>query len=392
MPEGPIAFDGKEYRYSKGERLYIDRLAESFKEVIIISFVLREGDPFYESCIHSAFKSQNISIKELPGTHNKKISVFRKSLQFLFLFYRILIFSRKADLFYFFLPSYPSFLGWVSCKITGKKHIVYGADDWQQASESMFKWDHLKNTYFYHLYCWLNKKMEKMIVGGAMFSVTAGGQLKQKYENFGCPSYPTTPRMTLSAKDLYIRDDTFNNSNKVLVTVGGLIHDKAQHILIEAFALAEARDKSLYLKIIGEGPRKDELNELCRNLHIEEKVDFVGYVEDERELLNHLRSSDAFVLSSVTEGFPRVFYESMASSLPIVTTNVGGIPYLLENNETALIVEPNDPYQISQAIRLISEDGDLRRTIIKKGFETINNIFQEMSSSQIADLVNEHQK
>ena len=60
--------------------------------------------------------------------------------------------------------------------------------------------------------------------------------------------------------------------------------------------------------------------------------------------------------------------------------------------EIALIVEPNDPYQISQAIRLISEDGDLRRTIIKKGFETINNIFQEMSSSQIADLVNEHQK
>ena len=43
MPEGPIAFDGKEYRYSKGERLYIDRLAESFKEVIIISFVLRRA-------------------------------------------------------------------------------------------------------------------------------------------------------------------------------------------------------------------------------------------------------------------------------------------------------------------------------------------------------------
>ena len=62
--------------------------------------------------------------------------------------------------------------------------------------------------------------------------------------------------MTLSAKDLYIRDDTFNNSNKVLVTVGGLIHDKAQHILIEAFALAEARDKSLYLKIIGGRPQK----------------------------------------------------------------------------------------------------------------------------------------
>ena len=116
-------------------------------------------------------------LKELPGTHNKKISVFVSHFSFYFYFTEYSL--EKQTFFYFFLPSYPSFLGWVSCKITGKKHIVYGADDWQQASESMFKWDHLKNTYFYHLYCWLNKKMEKMIVGGAMFSVTAGGQLKQ---------------------------------------------------------------------------------------------------------------------------------------------------------------------------------------------------------------------
>ena len=112
----------------------------------------------------------------------------------------------------------------------------------------------------------------------------------------------------------------------------------------EAVSKIGLKDNDVIINLQGDEPfinPKDinNLFDLASELDIIDKVDFLGYVENEKELLNLLRSYDVFVLSSVTEGFPRVLYESMTSSLPIVTTNVGGIPYLLDDKHNAIIVK-----------------------------------------------------
>ena len=390
MPEGPIAHDGVDYCYSKGERLYIDNLAQHFKEVKLISFVLREGDQAYESCIHSHFRSENITVVELPRAIGERPSVLGKAWQFMKVFILLLATVPKIDILYLFLPSYPSALGWLAGRLFRKKHIVYGADDWVQASASMFKWEELRGSTFYKVYAWLNRKMESSIVSGALFGVVAGGQLLEKYRSLGCSTYDTSPRMTLSKSDVFERKDTCLGEEILLVNVGALIHDKAQHILIEAFSgLVKTNDK-LRLLIVGEGPERDALIALCERLDIKDKVDFAGYIEEEKELYTLLRESDIFVLSSVTEGFPRALYEAMAMRLPIVTTDVGGIPYLLKDGLTAQVVASGDVKAIELATNELINNPELRRSMILEASRTLDGVFEMMSSSQISDLVNEH--
>lgn len=143
VPEGPIAYDGHSFRYSKGERKYIDDLAKKFKKVIIFSFVYRPGHVYYDACSHSVFKADNIEFVELPAQKKDAPSVFDKVVQFAKVFSMLFREVKKVDYLYLFLPGYPSAMAWMSGKVRGKKHFVYAADDWIQATPGMFKWESL---------------------------------------------------------------------------------------------------------------------------------------------------------------------------------------------------------------------------------------------------------
>ena len=390
LPDGPISQEAGVYKYSKGERLYIDNLAKDFKVVQIATFVLREGDEFYESNLHSSFTSPNIQVIELPSSKRKNPSVIEKAFQFLKVFLVLAKVVRNVDIAYLFLPSYPSAFGFLASKIYGKPYIVYGADDWVAASESMFRWEKNGSSRFYRAYAALNKKMEVSIVRSALFGVAAGGQLIEKYRNLGCTTYPTTPRMTLTRSDIFTRSDTCTGDIIQLVNVGGLIHDKAQHQLLEAFSLALKKENRLRLKIIGDGPERNRLMSLASTLGISDQVEFTGYIESETILYSHLKAADIFVLSSVTEGFPRVLYESMCMRLPIITTRVGGIPYLMTDRENALLVDCGDNSALADAIHTMISNNELRKTIILNASNTLDNVFDDMDSGQISKLVIKH--
>lgn len=390
MPEGPIAHDGKSYRYSKGERLYLDNLARCFKRVDLITQVLREGDEAYESCIHSEFQAPNLQVTELPRPGASRAGVIGKAWQFAKIFLSLIPAVRKVDVLYVFLPSYPSAMGWLIAKVFRKAHIVYGADDWEQASQSMFKWEHLRNGRFYRTYAALNRWMERRIVGSALYAVAAGGQLKQKYISFGCATYDTSPRMTLNRDNIYERNDTCRGDEIVLINVGALIHDKALHILIDAFGEAVETVDKLKLKIVGQGPLRDELDQQVQSLGLSDKIEFIGYVEKEADLYDLLQRADVFVLSSVTEGFPRVLYEAMTHRLPIVTTDVGGIPYLLKDGVNARIVKSGDAPALSRAIVDVVRDDEKRQTMITNAAATMEEVFDRLDPSQIAELLNQH--
>ena len=248
----------------------------------------------------------------------------------------------------------------------------------------MYKWSVKRESIFYKSYLIINKIMESTIVRSSVFSVAAGGQLVQKYKDLGANAYPTTPRMTLTPQDIFERDDTCKNEIITLVNVGGLIHDKAQHNLLRSFAIAYERDKRLRLRIIGEGPKKEYLVGLSKDLQIESVVEFVGYIESEQVLYNQLQNSDVFVLSSITEGFPRALYEAMAMRLPIVTTNVGGIPNLLTNEENALLVNYGENNDLADAIIKMVSDEILRKNIIKNSSQTLNKVFEGVDFNQIS--------
>ncbi len=102
-----------------------------------------------------------------------------------------------------------------------------------------------------------------------------------------------------------------------------------------------------------------------------------------------LQGADIFILSSVTEGFPRAIYEALAMRLPVVTTSVGGIPYLLRDGINARVVPAGDCVSLANAVDDIIANGDQRRRLIREGATTLEEVFQRLDPVQIARLTDE---
>ena len=144
----------------------------------------------------------------------------------------------------------------------------------------------------------------------------------------------------------------------VVLSVGRLSREKAHIDLLAAFKeLSESKPEiSSKLIIVGDGPECAGLEAVSKSLGCKERVIFAGQVDDVRPFY---ATADVFVLPSHSEGSPNVLLEAMAANLPIAATAVGGVPEMVENNESALLVPPNDPPSIARAIALLLTDKEL---------------------------------
>jgi glycosyltransferase involved in cell wall biosynthesis len=141
----------------------------------------------------------------------------------------------------------------------------------------------------------------------------------------------------------------------VLGVAANLAYHKGVDVLIEACALAR---RPVRLEVLGDG----EWREKFERLAAERRIDalFAGHVEDTRE---RLAGFDVFVLPSRAENFPIAALEAMAAGLPVVATRVGGIPELVVDGETGVIVEPDDPAALAAAVDALAASVDRRLTL-----------------------------
>jgi L-malate glycosyltransferase len=140
--------------------------------------------------------------------------------------------------------------------------------------------------------------------------------------------------------------------------------------LLRAFALlpAEHAGAPLALRIVGDGPQRAELQALARQLGLGERVQFNGAVAH-AEVPLRLRGFDVFVAASRldSESFGVAVIEASACGLPVVVTRVGGLPEVVRDGETGLIVERDDPAALAAALRRLVEDATLRSRLGRAG-------------------------
>jgi len=149
---------------------------------------------------------------------------------------------------------------------------------------------------------------------------------------------------------------------RAVLCVGRLSREKAHIDLLEAFKrLSELKPEvPSKLIIVGDGPERAGLEAAAKSLGCKERVIFAGQVSDVRTFYS---TADVFVLPSHSEGSPNVLLEAMAANLPIVATAVGGVPEMVENNESALLVAPDDPASIAVAIARLLTAKDLAQRL-----------------------------
>ena len=157
-------------------------------------------------------------------------------------------------------------------------------------------------------------------------------------------------------------------SSRLVGTVGALAPHKAQAFLLRAAKkLAQERDDIRYI-IVGEGELEAELKALARSMGVDDIVTFAGF---RRDIGAVFAAMDVFVLSSVAEGLCTSILDAMASGVPVVATNVGGVPEIVVDGTCGLLVPPADPEALAQAINRLLDDPGLRGRLARGGRERV---------------------
>jgi glycosyltransferase involved in cell wall biosynthesis len=163
-------------------------------------------------------------------------------------------------------------------------------------------------------------------------------------------------------------------NTKIILAVGRFSVEKALDDLVRAFALLRRENPALpvHLVLVGDGPQRGGIEELAASSGIKSQVHFIGQVSDPAP---YYALANVLALPSLSEGSPLALLEAMGAGLPIVATKVGGVPEMVENENSALLVEPRQPQSLAQALLRVLTDANLSKKLSDGARQTAQTRF-----------------
>jgi colanic acid/amylovoran biosynthesis glycosyltransferase len=147
-----------------------------------------------------------------------------------------------------------------------------------------------------------------------------------------------------------------------ILCVGRLVPSKGQHVLLAAVSRLLKTTPNLRLRLIGDGPEREELARAIAEANLSRNVILEGSVNQDR-IREYYRQADIFVLASFAEGIPVVLMEAMAVEIPCISTFVAGIPELIRSEIDGILVSPSDERELADAIKRLVDDPALRHRL-----------------------------
>jgi glycosyltransferase involved in cell wall biosynthesis len=153
------------------------------------------------------------------------------------------------------------------------------------------------------------------------------------------------------------------HDERVVVAVGRLSQEKAFPELVRALVRLRtiAPTQDAWLVVVGEGPERARIQGLADQLGVAHRVVVTG---QEPDVTPYYALADVLAISSLTEGSPNVLLEAMAAGVPVVATAVGGIPEIVEHQESAVLVPAGDPCALGEAIRRVLLERSLAERLV----------------------------
>lgn len=382
---GCVTWDGSVYRTF---RPYAE-LANSFRAHFSRVIVCTQAIPVAlgEAAGSDAAFDPEVEVWPLPKPPAGSTGILR-NLAYQWRRARALL-TRMGDweLTYVFIPSYPGAIAYTANRLFWRRPMaVYIANDWTEYAVHQFRWSGWRRALVYPVYRAVLTGWEGWIMRSTPLALTAGRALLAKYGGPERPVYETVPLLRMKPGETYRREDTCAGAPVRLLFVGSLIPRKGLPVLLEALAPLVGDGRDLVLDLVGDGPDRRALEAEIRRRGLEDRVRFHGFVANGPELFEHYRAADVFVLPTYSEGFPRVLYEALGHSLPIVASAVSGIPHLLEDGTHAMLVPAGDPAAFRAALERVLDDGELRRGLIREGFALVQPIIAGDAAQQFVDL------
>jgi len=156
------------------------------------------------------------------------------------------------------------------------------------------------------------------------------------------------------------RQDKIKNEDLVIGTISELHKNKGLKYAIKGFREICKKNNSAKFIIIGEGEDRKYLEKKVRKYGLDNKVFLVGNITDASR---YLKAFDIFLLSSLKEGLPFVLLEAGLAKLPVIATKVGGIPEIIENGKSGILIKPKEDDDIEEALKELIEDEEKREKL-----------------------------
>ncbi|HXD66424.1 MAG TPA: glycosyltransferase [Solirubrobacteraceae bacterium] len=169
----------------------------------------------------------------------------------------------------------------------------------------------------------------------------------------------------------------------IIGVVATLRVEKALEVMISAAAHVIQKFPDAHLVIAGDGPQRESLEAQVASMGLTGHVHFLG---ERRDVTPLLQTVDVGALSSDWEGMPLFVLECMATGTPVVATNVGGLPEIVEHDRTGLLVPPRDPAALAAAISALLADPERGRLLAATAAERMDSFTIETVAHRFADL------
>lgn len=201
-------------------------------------------------------------------------------------------------------------------------------------------------------------------------SIVTISEYNKKYlsNNIGVSNRIEVVRCGINLNKFHLNRETNVDGIAKILVVARLIEKKGLEYLIKAMPLVIAKIPNCELTIVGSGPLNDFLHQLVNEMVVGKYVQFRGSVPDS-ELMQCYENTDMFVLPCTIEkngnqdGIPVAIMEAMAMGLPVISTSVSGIPELVENGVSGLLVQPMDENALADAMIELLDNPDMRHNM-----------------------------
>jgi glycosyltransferase involved in cell wall biosynthesis len=168
------------------------------------------------------------------------------------------------------------------------------------------------------------------------------------------------------------RELNIGPSEPVVVMVAILRHDKGHYYFVHAAAEVLKNIPAAKFLIVGDGPQKDNIRRYIRELGLGRSVLMTGLRKDIPDVL---AASSLYVIPSLREGMGQSTMEAMAMGLPVIASNVGGLPELVKDGETGLLVPPADMTALAGAMKRLLEDQKRASVLAERGKDYVRNTY-----------------
>ncbi|MCB9805882.1 glycosyltransferase family 4 protein [Candidatus Nomurabacteria bacterium] len=324
------------------------------------------GPATYSKLLFDNLPKQGIDVSVLSYDQVRHLP---KGLSHLTFFLKLFSVAKRSKIVFAQDPVSVGLPTLIFCKLTGKKFFIRIAGDyaWEQSVNRFGVKDSIDDfqNKKYGFSIQLLKKIQTFVAKNSDQVITPSKYFRELVIGWGVPE--SKVRHIYNGieihKNDYNKTDSRNALNissekKVIISAGRLLPWKGFKELIEVIESLSYEFPDLILYILGDGEQEQELKDLVKEKGLEKSIILTGKV-DREIMFKYLSAADLFVLNTSFESFSFQIVEAMQMALPIISTNIGNIPEIVEDGKNGFLIAPNDKIQLKAKISLLLTDYDL---------------------------------